>query len=48
MGVIARAADYLGAGMVNLVNLFNPEMIVVGAGVTTMGDLLLDPARQAI
>ncbi len=46
--VISQAATYLGAGMVNLVNIFNPEMIIVGGGVAQMGELLLAPARQVV
>ena len=46
--VILEAATYLGIGMVNLVNIFNPEMIVVGGGMAKMGDLLLEPARQVV
>jgi len=46
--VIGQAAAYLGAGMVNLVNLFNPEVIIVGGGLAKMGDLLLDPVRRAV
>ncbi len=46
--VIFQAATYLGIGMVNLVNIFNPEMIVVGGGVAEVGDLLLEPARQVV
>jgi len=46
--VISKAAIYLGIGMVNLVNIFNPEMIIVGGGVAKMGDLLLNPARQVV
>jgi len=46
--VISRAATYLGVGMVNLVNIFNPEMIIVGGGMAKMGDLLLNPARQVV
>jgi len=46
--VILKAAKYLGVGMVNLVNIFNPEMIIVGGGMAKMGDLLLDPARQVV
>jgi glucokinase len=34
--------------MVNLVNIFNPEMIIVGGGVAQMGDLLLEPARRVV
>ena len=46
--VISKAATYLGAGMVNLVNIFNPEMIIIGGGMAQMGDLLLDTARQVV
>jgi glucokinase len=46
--VVLKAATYLGVGMVNLVNIFNPEMIIVGGGMAKMGDLLLDPARQVV
>jgi len=48
LDVINRAAFYLGLGMVNLVNIFNPEMIVVGGGVAGMGEILLGPAREAV
>ncbi len=46
--VISQAATYLGVGLLNLVNIFNPEMIIVGGGVSNMGDLLLNPARQVV
>ena len=46
--VILKAANYLGVGMVNLVNIFNPEMIIVGGGMARMGNLLLNPARQVV
>jgi glucokinase len=46
--IVSKAATYLGIGMVNLVNIFNPEMIIVGGGVAKMGDMLLDPARQVV
>jgi glucokinase len=46
--VIHQAAYYLGMGMVNLVNLLNPDIIVVGGGVADMGELLLGPARKLV
>jgi glucokinase len=46
--VIAHTAYYLGVGLVNLVNIFNPEMIIVGGGLSKMGALLLEPARQVV
>ena len=46
--VIAKAAAYLGVGMVNLVNIFNPEMIIAGGGMAELGDLLLNPSRHMV
>jgi len=48
LDIIAEAATYLGVGLVNLVNIFNPEMIIVGGGVAELGELLLEPARQVV
>lgn len=38
----------LGAGMVTLVNVFNPERIVVGGGAIAAGEVLLGPARAEV
>ena len=46
--LIATAGHYLGIGLANLTNIFNPEMIVLGGGLTNMGDLLLEPARTSL
>ena len=46
--VITEAGTYLGAGLVNIVNIFNPEMIVIGGGVANLGDRLFDPARRVV
>jgi glucokinase len=46
--ILAEAMDYLGIGMANLVNLFNPELIVIGGGLTNIGEGLFDPVRRAI
>jgi glucokinase len=40
--------DYLGIGMASLVNLFNPELIVIGGGLTNIGEGLFGPVRRAI
>ena len=45
---VARTANYLGIGLANLVNIFNPRMIVVGGGLSRMGETLLGPARQVV
>jgi glucokinase len=35
----------LGIGIANAINLFDPEEIVIGGGVSLAGELLLEPAR---
>jgi glucokinase len=45
---LAALGRHLGAGMVSLVNVFNPELIVVGGGLVGAGDLLLEPARAVV
>ena len=42
--LIARTGYYIGVGLANLVNIFNPEVIVIGGGLSNIGDLLLQPA----
>ena len=44
--VIADAARALGAGLANLLNLLNPDMIVVGGGVASEWDSYVVPAIE--
>jgi glucokinase len=46
--IIASAGSHLGVAIASLVNLFNPGMVVIGGGVAQLGDLLLEPVRQAV
>lgn len=46
--LISRLGYYLGVGLANLVNIFNPELILIGGGVSKMGDLLLEPAKKVV
>lgn len=46
--VLEGAGRALGVGMGTLVNLFNPEMIVIGGSVMNAGRLLTDPMRAAM
>ena len=41
-------AGWLGAGLVGISNVFDPEVIVVGGGVSALGELLLAPARECV
>ncbi|OGN98816.1 MAG: hypothetical protein A2Y89_05545 [Chloroflexi bacterium RBG_13_51_18] len=46
--VIARAAYYLGIGMVNIANIFNPEMIIIGGGMAGLGEMIIAPGRKMV
>ncbi len=45
--VIEQAGRYLGLGLVSLLNVFNPEALILGGGLIGLGDLYLDPAFEA-
>lgn len=40
--------EYLGIGLANVVNLLNPEKIIIGGGVADAGDILFTPIRETI
>lgn len=40
--------EYLGIGLASVVNLLNPEKIIIGGGVAEAGDLLFDQIRKVI
>ena len=44
--VLGHIGRQLGVAFASFVNIFNPEVIVVGGGAMAAGDLLLDPARE--
>lgn len=46
--VMRDTARYLGVGIANLVNLFNPEMVVVVGGVTRADRHLFEPLREEV
>lgn len=46
--IIEDAITYLGIGIVTLVNLLNPEMIVLVGGIANEGDQLLNPVKELV
>lgn len=46
--VIERTGYYLGIGLVNLVNIFNPQLILIGGGLSRMGESLTGPAIKVV
>ena len=45
---ITDAGQVVGRVVAGLVNLFSPEMVVIGGDLGEAGDLLLDPLREAV
>ena len=45
---LAVIGTRLGIGLAGLVNVFNPEVVVIGGGVIAAGELLLGPARAEL
>jgi len=46
--VVHDTAKFLGAGVANVVNIFNPEVVVICGGVTLAGDKLFLPLRNEV
>lgn len=45
---LARVGHWLGLGLVGIVNALSPDVIVIGGGLVTAGELLLGPARALV
>ncbi len=46
--VINDTAKFLGVGLANVINMLNPEVLVISGGVTRAGDHLFDPLRKEV
>ena len=46
--IMEEAGEHLGVALAGLINIFNPDMIIVGGGVAQMGDILLEPIRKTV
>jgi glucokinase len=46
--VLTLIGSRLGVAIASLVNVFNPEVVVIGGGVIAAGELLLEPARAEV
>jgi glucokinase len=45
---LAELGHRLGAGIGSLVNIFNPELVIIGGGFADAGELILGPARETL
>jgi glucokinase len=46
--VVHETAKVLGAGVANIINIFNPQVVVICGGVTLAGDQLFVPLRSEV
>jgi glucokinase len=48
IGVLAEVGRRLGEGIAGIVNILDPDLVVVGGGAVSAGELLLQPAREVV
>lgn len=46
--VVKQYAQYVGLGVSDFINIFQPEAVVIGGGISKEGDYLLDPVREFV
>jgi glucokinase len=46
--VVAEAGRHLGVALASLANIFDPDVFVIGGGVSAAGELLIGPAREEL
>jgi len=44
--LVEETGRYLGIGITNIVNIINPEMVILGGGMANAGDLIFEPVRK--
>lgn len=45
---LEETGEILGYGLVNIINLFNPEIIIIGGGMASAGERLLNKTREVV
>jgi glucokinase len=48
IAALGRAGNFIGQALANYLHIFNPSIVIVGGGVSSTGDLLLEPMRLAM
>lgn len=46
--IVSKFIEYLSVGIVNIINAFQPEVIVIGGGISNQGEYLLAPLREYV
>lgn len=48
MAVVKRYIKYVGIGLVNFANIFFPEVIIIGGGISNQGDNIIKPLQRYV
>ncbi|WP_297522592.1 ROK family protein [uncultured Clostridium sp.] len=46
--IIDNALNYLGVGIANVITMFDPEMIIIGGGVSNAGEIIFEKVRNIV
>jgi glucokinase len=46
--IVAKAANWLGIGIASFLNLFDPDIVVIGGGTSNIGEPLFGPIREIV
>lgn len=46
--IVAEAGGYIGRALADFLHILNPSIIILGGGVSNMGELIIEPARAAM
>jgi glucokinase len=45
---VDKYIDYIACGVANMVNIFQPEVLCIGGGISNEGETLLAPIRKVV
>ena len=48
LNIFEEVGEYLGIGIANIINFFNPELIILADELSKAGELILEPVKRAI
>lgn len=48
LNIFEEVGEYLGIGIANIINFFNPELVILGDELAKAGELILEPVRRAV
>ena len=46
--IVDKYIEYIGMGVVDMINILQPEMVVIGGGISKEGDYIIKPLREYV